>query len=377
MLPQTEKATLAIHKDQIEKLDLPEGVPPLTMLYLYIAGSCNLACRHCWISPNYIPGGKGGQFVPLEYVEKAIREGLPLGLSRIKLTGGEPLLHPQIRDLIALIAQAGLNIFIETNGTLIDAEMAAFLKDYTQVCFISVSLDGATVATHEALRLVPGSFQKAVDGIRNLVAIGLRPQMICTLHRGNVSELAQVVNLAQSLDCSSIKFNHVQSSGRGENMAKDEGLSIPELIDLYHYVESELVPACKIPVFFDIPFAFRPIRDFLQGNIGHCDILHILGILAGGELSLCGIGVTVPELIFGNIGHDNLADIWYNNHSLKELRGLIPYSFEGICGDCLHQEICLGDCIANTYQQTKTLNAPFYFCVQADRLELFPASRRK
>ena len=377
MLPLAENAPGAVNEGRIIELDLPEGVPPLNMLYLYIAGSCNLACRHCWISPNYIPGGKGGEFIPLEYVEKAIREGLPIGLSGVKLTGGEPLLHPKIRELIAMIAQAGLRILIETNGTLIDADLAAFLKNYTQVCFISVSLDGATVATHEALRLVPGSFQKAVDGIRNLVAVDCHPQMICTLHRGNVDELAQVVSLAQSLGCNSIKFNHVQSSGRGESMAKDEGLSIPELIDLYHYVENELVPDSKIPIFFDIPFAFRPIKDFLQGNIGRCDILHILGILAGGELSLCGIGVTVPELIFGNIAKDNLADIWYNNLSLKELRGLIPYSFEGICGDCLHQEICLGDCIANTYQQTKTLSAPYYFCVQADRLELFPASRRK
>jgi radical SAM protein with 4Fe4S-binding SPASM domain len=354
MLPQANNAPGVVKEDRIIELDLPEGVPPLTMLYLYIAGSCNLACRHCWISPNYIPGGKGGQFLPLEYVDKAIREGLPIGLSAIKLTGGEPLLHPEFRELVTLIARAGLNVYIETNGTLIDAELAAFLKDYTQVCFISVSLDGATVATHEALRLV-----------------------ICTLHRGNVGEISQVVSLAQSLNCSSIKFNHVQSSGRGENMAKEEGLSVPELIELYHYVESDLVPAYKIPIFFDIPFAFRPIREFLQGNTGRCDILHILGILAGGELSLCGIGVTVPELIFGNIATDNLADIWYNNNNLKVLRGLIPYSFEGICGGCLHQEICLGDCIANTYQQTKTLNDSYYFCVQAEKLKLFPVSRRK
>ena len=377
MLPQTEKVTDASIEDQKGLLDLPEGVPPLTTLYLYIAGSCNLACRHCWISPNYMAGGKGGQFVPLEYVSKAIQQALPLGLSSIKLTGGEPLLHPQIRELVTLISQAGLDITIETNGTLVDADLAVFLRDSSHVSRISVSLDGATPQTHEALRLIPGSFQKAIEGIRNLTAVGYRPQLICTLYRGNVHELAQVAALAESLDCGSVKFNHVQSSGRGESMAKDEGLSIPELIDLYQYIEKELAPASKIPIFFDIPFAFRPIREFLNGNIGHCDILHILGMLSGGELSLCGIGVTVPELIFGNIANDNLAEVWYNNKRLQELRRLIPNSFEGICGDCIHRLICFGECVANTYQKTKTLNDSYYFCANAVELDLFPVTRRR
>ena len=64
----------------LTQLDLPEGVPPLTSLYIYAAGSCNLACRHCWIVPKFQPDGVGGPYVKLEYVEKAIREGKPLGL---------------------------------------------------------------------------------------------------------------------------------------------------------------------------------------------------------------------------------------------------------------------------------------------------------
>src|SRR4030065_2458530 len=103
-----------------KKLDLPDGVPPLTSLYLYIAGSCNLACRHCWIAPNYLPDSKGGLFVKLEHVEKAIREAKPLGLRSVKLTGGEPTLHPQFRDIVTLVGEAGLDIILETKGTLID-----------------------------------------------------------------------------------------------------------------------------------------------------------------------------------------------------------------------------------------------------------------
>src|SRR4030043_1046188 len=102
-----------------ERLDLPEGVPPLTSLYLYIAGSCNLACRHCWITPTYQTSSNGGKFVKLEYIEKAIREAKPLGLRSIKLTGGEPTPHPRFRELVSLIHANGLDMIIESNGTLI------------------------------------------------------------------------------------------------------------------------------------------------------------------------------------------------------------------------------------------------------------------
>ncbi|PJA62762.1 MAG: SynChlorMet cassette radical SAM/SPASM protein ScmF, partial [Candidatus Portnoybacteria bacterium CG_4_9_14_3_um_filter_44_9] len=101
----------------------------------------------------------GGPYVKLEYVEKAIHDGKPLGLSSIKLTGGEPTLHPQFRELVTLIDEAGLDILIETNGTLIDNSMAQFLKSKSNVRFISVSLDGAIAETHDALRSVLGSFE--------------------------------------------------------------------------------------------------------------------------------------------------------------------------------------------------------------------------
>jgi len=121
-----ETAVQAVSQTDVE-LDLPEGVPPLRSLYLYASGSCNLACRHCWIVPTYQESGDNGQHVSLEHVQKAIREAMPLGLRSVKLTGGEPTLHPQFRELVTLIDEAELKIVIETNGTLIDDALAGFL----------------------------------------------------------------------------------------------------------------------------------------------------------------------------------------------------------------------------------------------------------
>lgn len=359
------------------QLDLPEGVPPLTSLYVYAAGSCNLACRHCWIVPKFQPDGEGGPYVKLEYVAKAIREGKPLGLRSIKLTGGEPMLHPQFCELVTLIDDAGLDIIIETNGTLVDESLAQFLKARSRVCFISVSLDGAKPATHDALRSVPGSYERAVAGIKNLVAVGFHPQVICTLHKGNVAEMEDVIKLAEALGCGSVKFNHVQQPGRGGKFYEDYGLDIAEIIQLYRHIEDEIVPQSRVQIHFDIPFAFLPIRKLLDDSSGRCSVKNILGMLATGDLALCGIGTTIPELIYGHAESNNLHKVWCFSPGLVRLRELVPFQLEGICEQCLHRDICQGECVANNFHATGKLNAPYFFCDRANQLGLFPQSRNK
>lgn len=366
-----------VKPEKMEVVLLPEGVPPLTSLYLYIAGSCNLACKHCWITPSYQPGGDDGKFVKLEHVQKAIREAKPLGLHSIKLTGGEPTLHPKFRDIITLLANNNLDISIETNGILIDDGLATFLRESQRVCFISVSLDGLKPETHDALRSVPGSHAKAIAGIQSLVRAGFRPQLICTLHKGNISEMMDVIPLAKNLGCGSVKFNHVQSMGRGERFFEQNGLTVPDVIQLYNQVETEFSSDSQLPIHFDIPFAFFTIRKLLNNSLGRCTVQNILGMLSGGELSLCGIGVNTTELIYGNIETDDLKVIWCEAPGLAELRQLIPSQLEGICGDCLHRDLCQGECVANNYQRCGKLNSAYFFCEQAEMAGLFPFSRKR
>lgn len=358
-------------------LNLPNGVPPLTSLYLYISGSCNLACRHCWIVPNYLPDGNinGGLFVKLEYVEKAVREAKPLGLRSIKLTGGEPTLHPQFRELVSLIHAEGVAITMETNGLLINDELALFLRE-NKVSFVSVSLDGATKGVHEELRNVASSYERAINGIKSLVRAGFSPQMICTLHQGNIHEISEIVTLASHLGCGSIKFNHIQSTGRGENFAKDHGLGVEKILEIYRFIENNLVPKSSIPIFFHIPIAFFSIRKLVRREFGRCEVQNILGMLASGELSLCGIGTTKPDLIFGHINKDDLRKVWYYSTGLTQLRELIPSHLEGICAQCIHRDLCQGECVASNFDVTGKLNASFAFCSQAEALGVFPTSRK-
>jgi SynChlorMet cassette radical SAM/SPASM protein ScmF len=182
--------------------NLPEGVPPLTQYYVYLTGGCNLACQHCWISPTYQAHGGSGGHLDYNLFALAIDEGLPLGLQSIKLTGGEPLLHPDFLRIIDLIKEKELGLTIETNGTLMTNDLANYLKDQSTLSHISVSLDGSTDVTHDRFRGVKGSFEKSLQGIRYLVQAGYHPQIIMSLHAKNVDEIETLVLLAENLGLS-------------------------------------------------------------------------------------------------------------------------------------------------------------------------------
>ncbi len=140
---------------QAAPLAFPAGTPPLTALYIYVSGSCNLPCRHCWITPQFSPNGLNGTFVKLEHVEKAIREAKTVGLSQVKLTGGEPTLHPQLEAALALLAGLrdahlpGRAIVVLTAGTeLHRPDVRVALRHVDEV---AVKLDAGTQAVFAQL----------------------------------------------------------------------------------------------------------------------------------------------------------------------------------------------------------------------------------
>lgn len=354
----------------------PPNMRTLNTLYFYLTEGCNLACRHCWMGPRFDPAGDRYPTLPVETFETAIREAKPLGLSGVKLTGGEPLLHPRIMRLLEIVRREELRLTVETNGLLCTPEIAAEIAKSTNR-FVSVSIDGADAATHEWVRGVAGSFEAACRAVRHLAAAGIRPQIIFSVMRKNVGQLEAMVRLAEELGAVSLKFNVVQPTARGETLHESqETLSIGELIALGRHVESELAPTTRLKLVFHYPPAFRPLQRIAGGEgCSACGIFGILGVMASGHYALCGIGEQVSELIFGKVGRDPLATVWRENALLNELREGLPARLEGVCSRCLMKGSCLGTCIAQNYYSKGSLWAPYWFCEQAEEAGLFPASR--
>jgi MoaA/NifB/PqqE/SkfB family radical SAM enzyme len=168
-------------------LERAESGPPvlplshLDTLWLQVTGTlCNLACLHCFISCG--PKNHNHEYMTLGQVRDAIETGAKNGVRAYYFTGGEPFLHPEIREMIALALEHG-PLTVLTNGILIDVEMAAWLAETFRASRYSfdlrVSLDGTTPAENDALR-GRGTFEKILAAIERLEAAGLNPVITVT-----------------------------------------------------------------------------------------------------------------------------------------------------------------------------------------------------
>lgn len=362
---------------QTDTSELTGDVPPLSSFYLYLTSGCNLRCRHCWVSPSFSPEELDpGEYLDVDLLRRAVTEGKPLGLRSAKLTGGEPLLHPRFVEIVDFLSAEGLEIIMETNGTLLDSGLARYLREHTRLNFISVSLDGATAEVHDAFRGVEGSFEAALRGIEALVSAGYRPQVIMCPHRGNLHQVEAVVDLAVRMGAGSVKFNPVARSGRGIAMhERGEALDVAEVLELAHLIRGPLQRRSLIPLTLGTPPALYTAGELLGRNDGLCQIHHILGILGSSELALCGIGRTVPELCFGNLREVGVAEVWREHPVLQELRRELAGPFPDLCGRCIHAGHCLTYCPAQNFLDGGRLIAPSSLCREAYRRGLFPANR--
>ena len=360
----------------IRETPSPECGYPLNQIYFYLTQGCNLRCRHCWLGPKHQTEQIVRPALEFPLLKDIIAQGTDLGLSAVKLTGGEPLIHPDIERILDHVNETGLRLLIETNGVRCLPEIAEKIAKNKQPR-VFVSLDGADAKTHEWVRGVPGCFEATLEGVRNLVRAGVRPQIIMSVMRHNAHMLEALVQLAEKENAESVKFGVVCPIGRGEQMLKScETLSIKELIDLGHWVENTLAPSSSIQIVYSHPAAFRPFRPLnrlFEKPVGHCGIFGTIGVLADGKYAISGLGDTVSDLVLGNAETERLEDVWNHNPVLNKIRKGLPGELQGICKDCRMKEKCLGSCVAMNYYRSKDIFAPFWYCELAHKEGLFPA----
>ncbi|MDD4650663.1 MAG: radical SAM protein [Methanothrix sp.] len=363
---------------------LPEGVPPLRAFYLYMTTGCNLRCRHCWVVPRFVKGEPDpGEIIDPQHLERAVMEAKPLGLCSAKITGGEPLLHPQFREIVKMLSDQGLGLNVETNGTLMTRDLARWLKECSRVGFISVSLDGPDAAAHDGFRGVSGAFDAALSGLDALVEAGYRNvQVIMSVYRGNVSQIDDVVALAKAHGAGSVKFTPVTNTGRGTALHEGgEALGLEERMDLAKYIQDDLARRADINLVINLPPALRTFKKLWQsrGRTGDCGVQRILGILGSGEIAMCGIGRTIPELVYGRLGEDSIHDIWLGHPRILQLRRELENvaGYLGVCGTCLHASSCRTGCVANNYVEGDHMVCPSASCTEAESLGIFPKERQR
>lgn len=337
---------------------------------LHLTNRCNLFCRHCWVDAS---ATAEADVIPLTVLENVLDQAAELGIQSIKLTGGEPFLYPNIRELILYLHEKGFNISIETNATLFKPSDFDLMKKCN--CYIATSLDGYSSEYHNWFRKLDGCFDKTLNSIRQMVLYDIPFQIIWSVCKENEDHLEQMLELCKNESIGTIKVNPINLAGRILSTNEITLLNAEERVRLHEKIIALRNEYPSIYIAYPIPPAFMPVKEYLS-FASECDFCSRCAILHNGDVGLCGADITAPTTLYGNIYHDALATI-LNNPKMFEQMSSIVESIGGVCDMCIHKKHCKGYCRANAVFVSNDVYAPYFLCQDMYNKGLFPKTRLK
>ena len=257
----------------------------LSNLNLITTWRCDLTCLHCLQGHP----AECADF-PIELLPRLLKQARQFGASKVSLTGGEPHLHPQFEALVATSVRAGYSWSIVSNGQQTTACNAAIAKYGERFSGVSLSLDGATPATHDAMRNRPGAFERVLCAIQNYLDQGVAVSTRTCLTRLNMQELDQIVRLGVDLGVSAMTFAGVIPTPWNRPLL----LSDSEKLELYQNI-NVLKDQTTIPL-------NTTSALYTSGGVNFCSVLDLysLNFNPRGEMIFCcdtsGYGAVVGDL---------------------------------------------------------------------------------
>ncbi|MGC9455099.1 MAG: radical SAM protein [Phycisphaerae bacterium] len=193
-------------------------VAPLFAVWNF-TNRCNLSCRHCYQDSDHAAlAGELSLAEKLDVIDQMGRAHMPM----VAFSGGEPTLS---KDLIPAIERArryDMHVTIATNGTTMTRDRAERLAE-AGLRYVEISLDSVDSRKHDRFRGVPGMWQRAVEGAKNVVATeGLRLGIAMCVHRGNIDEVAGMIDFAERLGAGCFAHFNFIPVGRGLKMVSGD-----------------------------------------------------------------------------------------------------------------------------------------------------------
>src|SRR6201997_57080 len=188
------------------------------LIFWEVTKGCNLRCIHCRASATELssPSDLSTERA-LGIIDQIAAAANPI----LVLSGGEPLYRSDIFQLARYATDKGLRVALATNGTQVTKEVARMIVD-AGVKRVSISLDGADALTHDTFRCIPGAFDAAVYGLRNLKSLGMSVQINMTIARHNARQLPEVLELARSLGADALHTFLLVPVGCGVDIAAEQ-----------------------------------------------------------------------------------------------------------------------------------------------------------
>ena len=342
----------------------PQRKPSGPVVIWNLIRRCNLTCKHCYTTSADI--NFPGELTTSE-IYQTMADLKAFGVPVLILSGGEPLLHPDIFAISQRAQDLGFYVALSSNGTLITtdniAQIAALNYQY-----IGVSLDGMHEA-HDKFRQKQGSFEAALAGIRLCREHNIKAGIRYTLTHDNAADFPAMLQLMEVEDIDKFYLSHLNYGGRGNKNRKDDAEFI-----LTRQVMDTLFEQCLLWE------QQGKHREVVTGN-NDADAVYFLHWVQrrfpertahlqaklqqwGGNASgvnvanIDNLGNVHPDTFWwhyglGNVRNRPFSEIW-QDVSDPLMAGLkaSPRPLKGRCGSCFHQAICNGNTRVRAQQMT-------------------------
>ena len=313
-----------------------------SIIGISLTNRCNLKCKHCLMSSNTtnIDFNYNKIIELIDYMSER-------NIKCLDLTGGEPTMYPYIHEIVTYAKKKNVNISMVTNGSYLTVqECKKFILE--GIYSIRVSLDGPNDSVHEYLR-GKGSYQKAINGIINLLSCGYKPKIQMVIHKKNYDFLDEMVDMLENLGIERLTIMPFFPIGRGEYVS---GLFINknQWKKIIEDTNSKYLNR-KISVEVDCP-----IQALYSDRGMNCIVgKQIMVIRENGDCIPC----SSMNYVIGNIYSNSVEEIWasnimdeINNHDL----------LKGKCAKCHVKERCGGGCRALAYEMKGDFLCPDPLC---------------
>lgn len=313
----------------------------LSELKIEVTYECPLNCIHC--SSESDPTIKKHIFP--DKCLSIINEAKDLGVKKIAISGGEPLIYPEIQKIIKAVSSLNIHLTIYTTGNIPNIKQVFTESKKNGLNALAFSLYSPVSSEHEIVTRARGSFEKTIIAIKEAEKLGIESEIHFVALKRNYKQLPEVVSLAKQINIEKVSVLRFVPQGRG-SLLYDQVLDHEDYMLLKKIIEDIRSNDFKLRT--GSPLNFLLVNDSPICNSG----LNRLLIDVDLNISPCDAfkQIKASEIVqtesLSNLRNHTLTECWNNSPYLTAIRQFLASGFEMPCVDCDDLQKCLSGCLA-------------------------------
>ena len=319
---------------------------------------CNLKCTHCYLPAGFVDTNEfpEGRYRDSELSQsqcfRVIDEIAEINPNILLiLTGGEPLLRPDILAISKYAAQTGFLVVIGTNGVLLNDATVQKMIDHG-VSGAGISLDSINPVNHNKFRGMEGAWEGTINGVKALRRANVDFLVQTSITRWNYNEIPQIVAFAHQLGAKVLNLYFLVQTGRGKTVMDITPAQYEQMLSTLFELQAKyhgkmLISAKCAPHYKRVIYEQQSDSPFLQAYpSGTCPCgIYYCRITPEGNLTPCPY---MPVSV-GNLKSESFVKLWRESTVFHDLRN--RKLLKGKCGACEFRDVC-GGCRARAYAIT-------------------------